>query len=84
MSLLLEKDWQYADSGILDFTHLRFFTQKSIIRMFEENGYSVVQCRGITRSKSLKPYIYSLLTFGAFGNDISFMHFAIVAKKLNA
>ncbi|MGA9380414.1 MAG: class I SAM-dependent methyltransferase, partial [Phormidium sp.] len=29
--LLVNKNWQYTDSGILDRTHLRFFTQRSIV-----------------------------------------------------
>ncbi|MBK9436395.1 MAG: class I SAM-dependent methyltransferase [Chloracidobacterium sp.] len=46
-SILKEQDWKYEESGILDNTHLRFFTKKSIIRMFEEHGYKVVRIEGI-------------------------------------
>ena len=35
-NLLFGKDWKYEDSGILDRTHLRFFTKKSIERLFRE------------------------------------------------
>jgi 2-polyprenyl-3-methyl-5-hydroxy-6-metoxy-1,4-benzoquinol methylase len=31
--LLFNKDWLYQDFGVMDFTHLRFFTSKSIKRM---------------------------------------------------
>jgi len=82
IDILYKKDWEYKSSGILDFTHLRFFTQKSIIRMFEEAGYEIIKCQGITKSKSLRPYIYNFLTLGAFGKDSFFLHFAVVAKKL--
>lgn len=30
INLLIKKDWVYTDSGILDRTHLKFFTEKSI------------------------------------------------------
>lgn len=33
--------WRYEDSGILDRTHLRFFTWPNIRRMFEDAGYRI-------------------------------------------
>ena len=33
-NLLFKGDWKYENEGVLDRTHLRFFTRKSIIRMF--------------------------------------------------
>ncbi len=39
--LLFKKDWKYTESGILDNTHFRFFTKKSIKRMFTETGFEV-------------------------------------------
>lgn len=41
------KDWKYEDGGILDKTHLRYFTIKSAVRMFEEAGYKVEIAQGI-------------------------------------
>ena len=40
---LLHGYWHYEDWGILDRTHLRFFTKHSIIEMFEQAGYSEVK-----------------------------------------
>jgi len=37
--LLLEGRWTYRDRGLLDVTHLRFFTFAEIMEMFEETGY---------------------------------------------
>lgn len=45
--VLCLKDWQYTDQGILDRTHLRFFTEKSIRRMFETHGFLIEQLSGI-------------------------------------
>lgn len=39
---LLNGSWEYQDSGLMDRTHLRFFTRKSMISMFDENGWKVV------------------------------------------
>ncbi len=38
-SLLVRGDWEYAEEGILDATHLRFFTRRSFRRLLDENGY---------------------------------------------
>ena len=34
-------EWQYEDSGILDRTHLRFFTKKSVETMLTEAGFTI-------------------------------------------
>ncbi len=39
--LLVQGRWDYKDVGILDRTHLRFFTRSTIIELFESSGYEV-------------------------------------------
>ena len=39
--LILHGEWEYSQSGVLDATHLRFFTLKSAKRLFKEAGYCV-------------------------------------------
>lgn len=78
--LLFRKNWEYADSGTMDFTHLRFFTVKTIPKMFTDSGYEVVLHKGINRTKSLMPYIYNLpLFFTAM--DIFYLQFVTIARK---
>ncbi len=38
--IFLDK-WEYVDSGILDRTHLRFFTRKSLIDLFQGSGLEI-------------------------------------------
>lgn len=39
--LVLEGDWKYEPQGILDQTHLRFFTARSFKRMLAEASFKV-------------------------------------------
>lgn len=41
----LRGEWAYADSGLLDRTHLRFFTRKSAIEMISGAGWAVVDAK---------------------------------------
>ncbi len=38
---LIEGNWTYEKEGILDETHLRFYTYKEIIKLFKKAGYSI-------------------------------------------
>lgn len=77
--LLINKQWRYVDWGVLDRTHLRFFTEKSILTTFEELGYNVIRIEGINGFRSWK---FTLLNAGLFGqlSDARYMQFACVAK----
>lgn len=44
-SLVVNADWRYARDGVLDGTHLRFFTLKSAKRMFSWCGLDVEEVR---------------------------------------
>lgn len=77
--LLFKKQWKYEESGILDKTHLRFFTKKSIIDMFNSLDYQVVKIVGINETKWWKFFLINILTFGFF-SDARFIQFACVAK----
>jgi 2-polyprenyl-3-methyl-5-hydroxy-6-metoxy-1,4-benzoquinol methylase len=39
--LLLSGEWQYQSSGILDRTHLRFFTRGTVLELFAGAGYEI-------------------------------------------
>lgn len=79
--LVLDGNWDYADHGVMDKTHLRWFTKKSIRKMYEGLGYEVISNDGINPSKSLKPYLYNIpLFFTAM--DMKYVQFATVAKNV--
>jgi 2-polyprenyl-3-methyl-5-hydroxy-6-metoxy-1,4-benzoquinol methylase len=78
--LLLEKDWKYKDQGILDITHLRFFTEKSIIRLLDENGFMIEKMNGMNSlnfgKRSLNYWIIKFI----IGSDAKHLHFGVRAK----
>ena len=76
--ILLEQDWKYEDSGILDNTHLRFFTKKSIVRMFEACGYRVLKIDGINPSFGMKYKVANAVALGRLV-DWKFEQFAVQA-----
>lgn len=41
INMLVEGHWKYRDYGILDKTHLRFFTRKEMDSLFNEAGFEV-------------------------------------------
>lgn len=85
---LFHARWEYEDAGILDKTHLRFFTKSSIVNMFEREGFALESIRGInaypkTPDTSINVWrAYRLVSalFPARFGDMKFQQFAVVAK----
>ncbi len=74
--LLINGVWRYEDAGLFDKTHLRFFTKKSIVEMFENLDYNIIKIVGINPTKWWKFYP---ITLGLMP-DTRFIQFAVVAK----
>lgn len=79
--LTLYKNWEYQESGILDKTHMRFFTTKTIKKLFEDNGYDVEKHVGINKEKNL-PIWYKALNFCSMNKfeDMQYVQYLTVAK----
>lgn len=80
INLLFKRDWKYEESGILDRTHIRFFTSKSFRRLMRGAGYELVKMEGIEskRMKILK-VLFSPFLF-LVGFDICDMQFMFKAR----
>ena len=63
--LMLAKDWQYQDAGILDRTHLRFFTKKSLRRTLLAHGFRIDAMRGINGGLTRRAPLAGAIAFAA-------------------
>jgi 2-polyprenyl-3-methyl-5-hydroxy-6-metoxy-1,4-benzoquinol methylase len=47
VSLLFRGRFEYGDNGVLDRTHLRFFTKRTMVSMFENAGFRIERIQGL-------------------------------------
>ena len=79
-NILKTQDFKYEAAGIMDITHIRFFTKKAIIRMFEAKQYSIKKIEGLNPVTSLKFKLANFLLFDKI-TDLRFMQFVVIAGK---
>lgn len=81
--LLIKKDWEYKEAGILDKTHFRFFTEKSLRRSLAKHHFQVEYFQGINRYEGdsvLKGLFGQLVTL-VLGKDTRYLQFAIRVRR---
>lgn len=83
---LLRGRWTYTDGGILDRTHVRFFTKTSMVEMFESVGYNVESCVGVNnldevwKTDVLLPRRLVKRALARLLGDAGFHHFVVLAR----
>ena len=78
-SLVVRGRWDYQDWGILDRTHLRFFTKQSMRELFEEAGFYIeIQVPSYWERPRGKRRVLRLL--GRKGEEFLAMQYLIVAR----
>lgn len=79
-ALVLKGDWRYVEQGVMDRTHLRFFTRTSMQALFEESGYEVMHMQGINAMQF--PWKFALLNklTGGSLDDARFLQYASVLR----
>ena len=78
-NLLQSQDFEYTDSGLLDRTHLRFFTRRTMLSLLDRAGFEPTSVIGWGTTKSWKFKILNALTLWR-GKDMMHSHFFILAK----
>lgn len=79
---ILDADWKYESEGVMDRTHLRFFTRKSVERTFVETGYRVEKIVGINPGWTGVKFSLLKRFFPRIMADMEFNQFAVVAKPV--
>lgn len=83
-ALFLGGRWDYVESGVLDRTHLRFFTRQSLPALFERAGLRLVTCEGINgQPLPWKIDLLNRVLSGRF-DDTRFLQFVCVAQRPSA
>ncbi len=69
--LLFAGRWTYAEEGILDRTHLRFFTRRTAVELFLEAGFAI---RKVSFTYGPKRRLFNRLTLGIFRNLLAYQY----------
>lgn len=77
--IVFRRDFPQDDQGIFDRTHLRFFTRKSIVRLFETAGFTMRRMKGINAYYGPLGLFLTLISFGYFSDGI-YLQYACVAS----
>lgn len=83
--LVLRGEWRYVDAGILDRTHLRFFTKSTMLRLFQESQFSIEWIQPVDPSATgwkWKLLGSSLRLIGQSSVDFRTKHYAVCGKPL--
>ncbi len=72
-------NWEYKSHGILDKTHLRFFTYKSICNMFKSIEFEIIKIVGIHPTSSKNFRLINTMLLNSF-SDLRYKHYAVVAR----
>ena len=80
LPLLLQGTFQYSDSGLLDSTHLRFFTKKSSLELAAYSGLQIELVENTGRKTGSITWIANLLTLGIFREFFDIQYLIRVKK----
>lgn len=78
-NVVVRGEWEYVDSGLLDRTHIRFFTRRSITHLFEGAGFELEELLPVNAMGGVRSPRAAGLVSRALG-DLAFGGFAVKAR----
>ena len=82
-NLVFKKDAKYLDFGIMDYTHLRVFTKKSVVRMVMDCGLHPITAKGVNGGFVSPKYYLALIFSLGLSFDTKWLQYAVVATVNN-
>lgn len=79
---LLRDKFAYEKSGLLDITHIRFFTFSTIQKMLNDNGYEIAGFTTLNDLSITKIKLFNFFTFNFFKKQF-IISYTVIAKKIN-
>ncbi len=82
VKIFIKGDFRYEESGIFDYTHVRFYCRKNIAELLESAGFKIIHSEGSIRNFKGKSTakIINILTFGLFEGFLSTQYFFRIKK----
>ena len=81
--LLFNDNFEYREEGLLDVTHIRFFTEKTLRKMLHECGYEIIKIDSLSTDRiKLRKRFFNFITNNKF-KTLNTFQFGITAKKIN-
>ena len=77
--LLVHGRWDYTKTGLLDRTHLRFFTRATAVELFESNSYTIERIAPVNVAREGKE-VWLLARFGRRTEEFRALHYVVVAR----
>lgn len=80
--IFFKGDFSYEESGIFDYTHMRFYCRKNIQQLLENSGYRVINQESSIKNYNGKSFakIVNKITLGFFEEFLSYQYFFVITK----
>ncbi|WP_430399720.1 class I SAM-dependent methyltransferase [Flavobacterium sp.] len=80
--IFLKGDFSYEESGIFDYTHMRFYCRKNIQELLETSGYKIIKQESSIQNFKGRSFtrILNKISLGLFEEFFSYQYFFVITK----
>jgi SAM-dependent methyltransferase len=81
LPLFFRGRWDYEDAGLIDRTHLRFFTRRTAFGLLSHPKLTVVRDKDAGLDLSSRKGLFNVFTFGIFRDLLTYQYCLAACKK---